>query len=65
MSGWEPLLRLRQGELAPVQTTVWRDGDGDLLLFMDEGDGSKVIGIPLSAQDRQALAEVLTTGQPW
>jgi hypothetical protein len=46
-AAWAPLFRHREGSLAPVMVTLYRDNLGGLVLFMDEGDGTKVIGVPL------------------
>lgn len=64
MSDWERLLRLRQGAECPVVLTVYLDDFGGLVLYMDEGDGAKVCGMPLSDDERQKLSEVLQSKEP-
>jgi hypothetical protein len=56
---WEPLFRHREGDLAPVMVTLYRDNLGGLVLFMDEGDGAKVVGISLSDDLADDLAAAI------
>ena len=71
MSSWTELLKLRQptdpnypGDPATV-VTIHLDNFGGIVLFIDEGDGEKVIGIPLSDEDRLKIAETLLTKEVW
>jgi hypothetical protein len=46
----------------PTSTiTLWLDNLGGLVLFMDERDGEKVIGIPIPATEAEDFAAALHT----
>lgn len=58
-TSWEPLYRYRTGTLVPVAITLYRDNLGGLVLFVDEGDGAKVVGVPLPADEADDLAAAI------
>ncbi len=56
---WPVLLKIRQGVDAPVVLTVWRDNLGGIVLGVDEGDGAKVVLVPLSGGEVADLTAAL------
>lgn len=63
-SSWETAWRYRTpvdpDYGGPTTTvTLYRDNLGGLVLFVDEGDGSKVVGVPLPTDDADDLAAAI------
>jgi hypothetical protein len=65
-SSWETIFRYRAPidpdyPSAPTVVTLHRDNMDGLVLFVDEGDGAQVTGVPLPGTEALDLAAAINT----